>query len=700
MRKFLLRSAVLTALAPLSLPADGTITNAAALAKAIVSQTASHRNFDLTATANCYFLVATNEIYIALADGSGAIRVVSQDTTEDIRPGDVIRVRGTVHMPGRRCAMAFPNVTDLERLARGTRPEPIESTIGEIHEGRNPWRLLRVRGLVRDIQHEPDWTVLHLCSKAGSLYVSLPSAKAPTDRMRALIGREISIDGFPDPLTGAHHIFAGVHFHSPGIAAIRTVDRDGRDPFDAPAVRTLINRAPDEIAVMGYVKARGQVLCAWGEADALIRTDDNDTVHLSFDDGPLPERGSCIEATGLPQSDFAHITLAHTQWRTAPALKLRPVKSREMSAQSILMDKDGQSLAKVDLHGRTITLSGLVRSLPNRLLRKNSLLLDDGGILFPVDISSVPDAATDITEGCIVRVTGICVMEAEYWHPGLAIPQVKEFSVVVNDPDGIVVLSRPSWWTPGRLLAVIGALLAGLVGIFIWNAALRRAATRKGRELFREQLGHVKADLRTEERTRLAVELYDTLAQNLTGVSMEIEAANDLRGNAPQPMLDHLGIAAKALKSCRDELRNCLWDLRNQALEEPDMTKAALKTLQPVVNDSRLAIRFNVPRTRLSDNTAHAILRIVRELVVNAIRHGNASSVKVAGTIDGDKLLCSVTDDGCGFDPDAAPGILQGHFGLQGIQERIDEIGGTFEISSTLGKGTKATISVPIPHEC
>ena len=180
---------------------------------------------------------------------------------------------------------------------------------------------------------------------------------------------------------------------------------------------------------------------------------------------------------------------------------------------------------------------------------------------------------------------------------------------------------------------------------------------------------------------------------------MEIEAANDLRGDAPKPMLDHLGIAAKALKSCRDELRNCLWDLRSQALDERDMTTAVLRTLQPHVNDSRLAVRFNVPRARLSDNTAHALLRVVRELVVNAIRHGNAKAIKVAGTIDRGKLLCSVTDNGCGFDPDTAPGVLQGHFGLQGIQERINEIGGTFEITSAPDKGTKATISIPTPHE-
>ena len=210
---------------------------------------------------------------------------------------------------------------------------------------------------------------------------------------------------------------------------------------------------------------------------------------------------------------------------------------------------------------------------------------------------------------------------------------------------------------------------------------MRRVAARKGRELFQEQIERVEADLRTEERTRLAVELHDTLAQNLTGVSMEIEAG-------------HVDIAARTLKSCRDELRNCLWDLRSQALEEKDMSAAVLRTLQPIVNTERVKVRFNVPRQKFSDNTAHALLRTIRELVVNALRHGNAQTVKVAGSIDGETILCSVTDDGCGFDPDESPGILQGHFGLQGVRERIAQLGGTFTIESAPGKGTKATIRI------
>ncbi|MBR1920574.1 MAG: sensor histidine kinase, partial [Kiritimatiellae bacterium] len=307
------------------------------------------------------------------------------------------------------------------------------------------------------------------------------------------------------------------------------------------------------------------------------------------------------------------------------------------------------------------------------------VLVESDGLVVPVDMSAVPEAAAGIEEGCLVKVSGTCVMDISNWQANSVFPQIRGFFVVVRAPSDVVILARPPWWTSARLLTVVGTLLAALVVILLWNAALRRAAVRKGRELYREQIGRVKADLRTEERTRLAVELHDTLAQNLTGVSMELEAG-------------HVDIAARTLKSCRDELRNCLWDLRSQALEERDMAQAILRTLQPYVNDSRVAIRFDVPRAKLSDNTAHALLRTIRELVVNAIRHGEAGAIKVAGAMDGETVCCSVADDGRGFDPDTAPGVTQGHFGLQGIRERIEAIGGTFTIESAPGKGTKAKI--------
>jgi signal transduction histidine kinase len=116
------------------------------------------------------------------------------------------------------------------------------------------------------------------------------------------------------------------------------------------------------------------------------------------------------------------------------------------------------------------------------------------------------------------------------------------------------------------------------------------------------------------------------------------------------------------------------------------------------MDGTELIVRFNVPRERLSDDTAHALLRMIRELVQNAIRHGRANTVKIAGSLEAEQLLFSVQDNGCGFDPDDHPGIMQGHFGLQGIRERVMRFGGKIEIASAPGKGTKVTISIQTTH--
>jgi len=107
-------------------------------------------------------------------------------------------------------------------------------------------------------------------------------------------------------------------------------------------------------------------------------------------------------------------------------------------------------------------------------------------------------------------------------------------------------------------------------------------------------------------------------------------------------------------------------------------------------------IRFNVPRHRLTDTTAHSILRIIRELVSNAVTHGKATHVRIAGECHGDALSFSVADNGSGFAVDACPGVESGHFGLGGIRERIRGLRGTFTLESQPGKGTRAVVRIEI----
>ena len=122
-----------------------------------------------------------------------------------------------------------------------------------------------------------------------------------------------------------------------------------------------------------------------------------------------------------------------------------------------------------------------------------------------------------------------------------------------------------------------------------------------------------------------------------------------------------------------------------------------LPSLDQLESDASVSIRFAIPRRRLKDTTAHAILAIVRELTGNAIRHGGATEVKIAGCIEHGQILFSVKDNGCGFDPANCNGPLQGHFGIEGIRNRLEKLNGTLTIDSAPGAGTKATVAIPLP---
>lgn len=323
------------------------------------------------------------------------------------------------------------------------------------------------------------------------------------------------------------------------------------------------------------------------------------------------------------------------------------------------------------------------------------LLLDSDGLPATLDATATPTALADLRPGCRLEVTGVCIVETENWQTQTPFPHITGLTIALTGIRDVTVLARPPWWTPARFALFAGLLLLLLGGLTVWNRILRHLIDRRSRELLREQISRTEAELRLNERTRLAGELHDSVAQNLTGISLQIDAAERFAETDLVRMKKHLTFASRSLHSCRDELRNCLWDLRSLSLDSPDLATALQKAIQPHVGDAELRIRFPVPRAQLSDQTAHAIFRIVRELAVNAHRHGHASLIKITGSLDAEQLLFSVEDNGCGFDPPSAPGITQGHFGLLGIRERVRTLNGRLTFESHPGRGTYARVSLP-----
>ena len=585
----------------------------------------------------------------------------------------------------------------------------VQTTVAEIAARRIPnTTLVRLTGVIADAYpDETDSNYIFLVLKDGldTIYVGLKKSTPDTyARTVPLIGATVAITGGAYSYLANKRIRLGCSVVATGLEAIEIL-KPAPDPYSVPELELLANISPDKVALLGRHRTTGRVIARWKPNAFLLRTQrslgeaSNMVVRIECISEELPACGATVEVAGFPETDLYRINFSRAIWRNAPALPLPSEDTTPVSAWQILNgDPRGQGLF-YGLNGSIVRLGGIVRGLPNDVEREQCVYIDENGVTVPVDVSALPRPLPEIELGAKLEVTGACVFDLDNWRPNAAFPQIKGFRIVPRTDEDLRVTAPAPWWTPARFLGVIGSLAALLVAIFAWNLSLRRLAERRGRQLAAESVAHAESDLKNLERTRLAVELHDSIAQYLTGSSMEVRTAiQSYRANEPDTEA-HLAIALKTIDASRGELRNCIWDLRNSTLESQDPNDAIRIALAPHLGDTELSVRFNIPRERLRDETMHAILCIVRELTVNAIRHGGATKVRVAAAIENGCLLCSVTDNGCGFTPESAPGMEEGHFGLQGIRERLDELGGTFEISSAPGKGTKAVITLTAPTE-
>ena len=618
------------------------------------------------------------------------------DSNVTLRAGDRIHATGEIDVD---MGSTYANCHKLKVESHGQAPHPIKASVRELLAGRHDYSLTTVTGIVRDVfldEVDKGFIYLILDCEGETLYVPLHRNRHAKFAGDDVIGAEIAITGRCFAHNAGWRKKIGRIFREDGKGNVRILNPPAFGLFDAPPLEDCQLMRPSEIMALGRRRVAGTVTAVWN-GSILLQTDTDIFSRVDFAEDALPKYGEHIEVVGFPESDLYHINFTRAHWRPSSERTFVQSAPTDISIKELMKKDNGRQILAANFHGRPIRIRGVVRSIPEEANPNKNLYVESDQYIIPVEFSSCPTSSNDLTVGCEIEVSGTCVMDSENWRQNQVFPQLKSVFLVIRKPDDVRILSRPPWWTPGRLMVVLAVLLAVILAVAIWNRSLHALAERRGRELTKETISHVESELKVSERTRLAVELHDTLAQYLTGAIMEIRTGVRLGGALPSEAQEHFALSQKTLESCRQELRNCLWDLRNRALEMSTMDAAIRQTLTPHVKGIDLTVRFAVPRETISDNTAHAILRIIRELVINATRHGRATAIKIAGSIEGGKLLFSVRDNGCGFDPESAHSIEDGHFGLQGIRERIAPFNGDFKIESAPGKGAKATIILTMP---
>ena len=272
---------------------------------------------------------------------------------------------------------------------------------------------------------------------------------------------------------------------------------------------------------------------------------------------------------------------------------------------------------------------------------------------------------------------------------GLTVNFMKErsFSWLVNFP--LFISGKPAW-----MLAVLGDAPARLTG-----ANLDRFAALSRHLTLALQLNHMHAEAsrnelaRTiaEERTRVARDVHDTLAQGFAAICMRLQAAQreSCYRDIPQAIRNQIEASLDISSSHLVYARQSIHRLRAESTEHFRLDEALKLTMAQMVSNIPLVSRVQLPTSPIPNATALELLRIAQEALINAAKHSQASRIMFnVSPGEGNGIMITIADNGKGFDPDKP----SDGFGLIGMQERASRIQAQLTIASDPGVGTEVVV--------
>jgi len=197
-----------------------------------------------------------------------------------------------------------------------------------------------------------------------------------------------------------------------------------------------------------------------------------------------------------------------------------------------------------------------------------------------------------------------------------------------------------------------------------------------------------------EERNRMAREVHDTLAQGFTGIVVQLEAAEEAISQGQKAKVSsHLERAGELARESLQEARRSVQALRPRALEANSLGTALADLMAKMTSGTLVEAKLSVEgdARELPSEWENNLLRIGQEVLTNALRHACPTEFQARLLFTPHEVGLCLRDNGCGFDP------TEHHegFGLQGIRERTEKMGGKFSIRSTKGAGTSISILLP-----
>ena len=608
-----------------------------------------------------------------------------------LRPGDDIEVVGLADRGG--YAPTILPVT-VSKVGERPLPEPRGYDSNRFFRGLDDCLRVTVEGVVQGYRDDVDnrrWKLLiEDCSRpfwVGVNKDSLPGT--PAD----IIDSVVRCVGVASARFNTRSELMEPQLNVCRLEDFRVLHAGEADPFAAPEVPlAAIARYP---VTAHRVRARGTVTYALPGNFMMLQ------------DGSIGVRVEAATTDRFVPGDITEVSgFVSTATPVAGIIEARVRKAGAVSApEPMAIDPETISLLNLnaaarfevakpgDYYGCLITfLATVVDVRTTRVGGEILLHAKEMGLSAMADVLSFASLRS-LPVGAEVCVTGIVQPEAAAAGDPTATPSGtadSRLQILLRSAADIQVVRWPSWWTPRRLAALLGAVAACAVASLSWVMLLRRRVAQQLATIERKLQG----EAATEERHRIAREFHDTLEQDLAGIELQLDAAADTTDDDRSRAVfeKQRGL----LTRLRQETHDFLWDLRDPARVDGPLVETLAAQISYMQSGTSVPITLRADHGigRVPADVQFHLLRIVREAIHNAIRHGDPASVVVNVGPDGNCIAVEVIDNGHGFDLNAKQD-LAGHFGLRGIAERAERIGAELAVTSCPGSGTNVRVKVP-----
>ena len=395
--------------------------------------------------------------------------------------------------------------------------------------------------------------------------------------------------------------------------------------------------------------------------------------------------GDEVDVVGFPARGEYSAVLEDAVFRKLP--------SQAAPMPHVLTDVSSALQNDADLVQLEARLTDL-RRLPDSVV----LMLDwrHTAVRAQIQLPENTSAPAEWLPGSMVRVSGVCSVNTDEAGPLGGLWEPRSFQLLLRSPADVSVIKPPSWWNAERVVWVLSGFLALAVGAvaLVMLGSRRRLKDQEHRRAMAE----TEFTAILSERNRMAREIHDTLSQSLGAISVQLELARMYAHEISAPVRNHLGAALKLTRAALAEARDSIWNMRSQVLEKSDLAEALKGILERMTEGTGItpAMRVNGVSRRLAPVVENNLLRIGQEAITNASQHAKPTSIDVTLVFDGRVVRLEVEDNGVGFLPGSRPSGGRRSFGLVGMSERAELLGGTAEIRSAPGQGTRVIVVVSV----